>query len=967
MAKRFTDCIAEAVRNGVISPEDGDYFRSWYAFLRKEGKDESAALGDIAAGMEAEAARKDRVKALAARVIAIKKREALAWRNADGTQDIMQGIQALLFRRGDEGRFVGLDAASLEGLSFGDREAAILRSALTRMEEVAHVFRRGALTGDIKRSARTLGKLAPSIGKTIARLDEVSKAMRGEAVSDPYAKQLAEIMMTVAEELRVRFNEAGGHIGKLEGWGGPQAHDADAIRAATRDVWVRFTMQHLDRERMGNRLTGAKLSDDELIKSLQYAWETITMGGRFDEESISGAPSGVAKSLANQHADHRFLHFTADGWQAYAMKYGNRDPYAAFMIWIRVMARDIAAMESFGPNPNTTVNYLLNWATIQARKVQPTEIIIAESKARLAALKDSLLVPNPELEAASARFDEITAAMEAIRSKYAPQLGGKPSRRNKARLEALQTELNGVVETLKPFWSGDKPRTVEDARVQGEFNAILEDMRTEIAFAATHDPVSYANARRERIEQLWSYMSGATNVPVNQKAADYMAAARSFVAATALPMAVISALSDATFTTIRNGFVGMSARQANPITSLVQTIKYAASNMSRREAMQAGAIVDTVIPVWRREASEALLSAKVRSTSNYIADRVLSLSWLTPYTTGGKLYMQMGIMAHVANQMETAWPQLDGGTRAMLQRAGFDAAGWDMLRSAETHDLRSGAPVLSPADVAKINPALAERYAALISRETAYGVMEANAQTRSMILQGTRPGTVTGEIVRGGMLFKGWPIAVLFYQWGQVSNLARAGDTKGAASYVASLMILGGLMGAVSMSLKDVAAGRDPRKMLDEKTLADGNFWMAALLQAGGLGIWGDFVFSDANRFGGGPAQTLAGPLVDRLNTLRRLTIGNVQQAVQGKPTHFGREMTRFLRQNVPNVLLTKLATERLVWDQMQRLVDPEAQRAFQQDMNRRKRDYGQDYFWAPGTTSPQRAPDITRPFATRN
>ena len=61
------------------------------------------------------------------------------------------------------------------------------------------------------------------------------------------------------------------------------------------------------------------------------------------------------------------------------------------------------------------------------------------------------------------------------------------------------------------------------------------------------------------------------------------------------------------------------------------------------------------------------------------------------------------------------------------------------------------------------------------------------------------------------------------------------------------------------MTMKDIAKGWEPRKPQDDfaswsKIIA------ASLTQGGGAGILGDFLFGEANRFGGGAAATAMGP-----------------------------------------------------------------------------------------------------------
>ena len=54
-----------------------------------------------------------------------------------------------------------------------------------------------------------------------------------------------------------------------------------------------------------------------------------------------------------------------------------------------------------------------------------------------------------------------------------------------------------------------------------------------------------------------------------------------------------------------------------------------------------------------------------------------------------------------------------------------------------------------------------------------------------------------------------------------------------------------------------------------------------------------------------------------------------------------------------------RLAYERVVLDQLQYLVDPKANKAFKAKQQWWKRETGQEFFWEPGQTAPQRGPDF--------
>jgi len=112
---------------------------------------------------------------------------------------------------------------------------------------------------------------------------------------------------------------------------------------------------------------------------------------------------------------------------------------------------------------------------------------------------------------------------------------------------------------------------------------------------------------------------------------------------------------------------------------------------------------------------------------------------------------------------------------------------------------------------------------------------------------------------------------------------------------------------------------------------------------------------------GGGWERTLIGPTADRAQNLFRLTAGNLTELAQGKKTGFGRELTRFIGQNTPGGTLpyVRLAYERVLLDQLQLLLDPEAHAAWRRQAINRRRDYGNEMWWPRGELGPQRAPDM--------
>lgn len=138
-------------------------------------------------------------------------------------------------------------------------------------------------------------------------------------------------------------------------------------------------------------------------------------------------------------------------------------------------------------------------------------------------------------------------------------------------------------------------------------------------------------------------------------------------------------------------------------------------------------------------------------------------------------------------------------------------------------------------------------------------------------------------------------------------------------------------------------------------------FWGRALFQGGGLGIFGDFLVSSQSRTGGGVAETLAGPTAGTAAALLAMGFGNAGELIRGEKTNAGREGVRLLNSIVPGSSLwyVSLAYRRVLLDELQRQVDPEAQAAFSRAAQKQRKDYGNEFWWRPGDNSPGRTPDL--------
>ncbi len=162
------------------------------------------------------------------------------------------------------------------------------------------------------------------------------------------AKKAAEAWLKTIEDMRVRFNSAGGNVGKL-GYGYlTQIHDSSKIRAAQPQKWGDFVMDRLDRSQY-LREDGSRMDDAEVRAIVDQSYETLKNDG-FDPDK-AGAFRGTG-AKANAGSESRVLHFKdGEAWMEYMAEFGRGSLYDAMMGHVSGMARNIALVEAMGPNP----------------------------------------------------------------------------------------------------------------------------------------------------------------------------------------------------------------------------------------------------------------------------------------------------------------------------------------------------------------------------------------------------------------------------------------------------------------------------------------------------------------------------------------------------------------------------------------------------------------------------------------
>lgn len=344
-----------------------------------------------------------------------------------------------------------------------------------------------------------------------------------------------------------------------------------------------------------------------------------------------------------------------------------------------------------------------------------------------------------------------------------------------------------------------------------------------------------------------------------------------------------------------------------------------------------------------------------------ISDATMRLSLLQGHTTAARWSSQLEFMGLIARDAGKRFDDLN--YKEVLERYGIGEAEWNDIRAIAPHQPSAGLRFLRPIDV--FNTALAEdrkhelfrMFQGMIFEESRRMVPEATIEGAVMLKDTTRPDTLAGAILHSFAMYKNFPISMMMIYGRLAMTSEHIGGRLGMVAGLGAGMVAVGAMGT---QMREVSKGRDPLPM---NTLA---FWGKALLSGGALSIWGDFLFQGVNERNRGPASIIGGPIAGLGGDTTQLLFGDVFKwadtvgTLKPEPDVKGpAKGVEFARRYTPgsSIWWARLALERQVFDRLQELADPKAYSAQRRKVQRQQKEFGNDYFWAPGDRAPARLP----------
>lgn len=432
-----------------------------------------------------------------------------------------------------------------------------------------------------------------------------------------------------------------------------------------------------------------------------------------------------------------------------------------------------------------------------------------------------------------------------------------------------------------------------------------------------------------------------------------------------LGSAPLSAISDATFVKMTASMNGLNGTK---VIGKYLSLMNPKNKTDRRLANRSGFIAEIASNTSFSGARFAEESSGTKTT-RWLASFTNKASGLEAMTQAAKNAITLELQGQIAeySHSKIAWESLPTVFRDAAIANGINKKKWQIIMKAKLfqHPERDGVTFVRPSEVANVRDGVTAKQAmdaanalddwSFTMRNTATNepTLRTRAITTGALFGDATPGSANRAVWSSLTMFKGFPITVLFNHTLPAFRQVSEGRLSQLGTMVIGMTVLGG----IGLQMGELARGKDTRDMEDWK------FWQAAMLKGGGLGIFGDFLFGDFSRLGRTPIEQVTGPVVGLATDMGRVFMGNFQRALDDPDyeSNFLRDMFNSVKRNVPagNLWYSRLMLERMLFDSVEKMVDPRYKSNQRRYEQRLKRETGQQFWWRKGETSPRRAPEI--------
>lgn len=491
--------------------------------------------------------------------------------------------------------------------------------------------------------------------------------------------------------------------------------------------------------------------------------------------------------------------------------------------------------------------------------------------------------------------------------------------------------------------------------------AMFDSVRQELIEKNRGDHKKLEALRGRDLDNQFDQIDGSANIAHNATLAQVASDVRSIQAMSKLGGAALSALSDVGFQSAEIHRQGIPVMQSwkKAFENVVDGLTTDGDRQEFADLMGVG-IDGQLGDVYGRFSADSSPSGALNKGMRFY----FKANLLTPWTDANKRGFALMFARELGMKKDLSFSGLHPDMQRLMTRYNITGEKWDIVRKAVVK-ADDGREYLVPSEIKNLPDDLFAGTARQIARQkddletsirsllvdrTDFAVLTPGARERAnpLLGGGTQKGTGIGEAVRFMSQFKAFPITAATRGFGEAffskgATSFREALLKGKAdiSGLASLIIGTTVLGYVAQSAKELTKGRKPRDPAEFGT------WKAALLQGGGLGIYGDFLLGETNRFGNSLLDTLAGPTFGTISDVDKIRA----KLLAGEDVDA--DMLRLAMSNTPflNLFYTRTALDYLILYQLQEAASPGYLRRTER---RLKRENNQEFIIPPSQVVPR-------------
>lgn len=679
-----------------------------------------------------------------------------------------------------------------------------------------------------------------------AHLDNIVREIRGADTGDKIAKNVAVGFRRMDDMSVDEFNLVGGSLTKLKGYFPQPIQNIPAIIKLGERKFIDANMQDLDWDstRWPN---GSKIDMADREGFLKEVYNTQSSDGanKIDDTKMRGQ----GRAMGNMLDQHRLLHYKdGDAWLRMHELYGDGNVLDVINHHISNSAHHIAAVNTFGPNPDLGFKNMM-------------------SIARKAALDAGI---------------------------------------SHTQFKQMDSILQNKVQDMFDISMRKNP------------------LNTEGFMAATTTSVTNV---------LTSAYLGGSSVP--------------------------AFFGDHATAIVVNKFNGMPA--LGGMSFYLKAMTYDQKFQRKMQAQTGWMSEQNILYLNGAERFNPLITMGDKY-SRFAADSVMRFNLNTFHTTNARWKFRAEFMSFFHTLKDKEFGELP--IVDVMKRYGINEKDWNDFRAGvKPYSPRTDVNMLSPAHIfdttLKNKQELYEKFAGMITEEANIATPMGTTEARVMLKGKTRPDTLVGVMLHSFSTFKNFPASYLTMLSRRALFMPRARTRLGYYVSVVAMTTVGGLMAA---QVNELRHGRTFMPLVDENGTPNFKLLLKAFLIGGGSGVWGDFLYGATNAYGQGHKDVIAGPFIDIAGDVLKIFGADIPKDVLslfGEEDYDSKTLEHLVSlgrkvqpgANAPGI---ELIGQRMFWDAIQDIVDPEAANKRYRKEGRREEDYGNEYWWHLGEKFPE-------------